>query len=88
MIVVLQPTEKQVLSLLLLALLPFAPIWGWVRFGGLAVVVFHLRDALRGFFLAWLACWLLSWKFDFLFRAAGLHAGCLRFYASLLLGGG
>ena len=35
--------------LLLLALLPFAPIWGWVCFGGLAGVVFHLRDALWGF---------------------------------------
>ena len=37
-----------------------------------------------GVFLAWLACWLLSWKFTFLFRAAGLYAGCLGFYASLL----
>ena len=41
-----------------------------------------------GVFLAWLACWLLSWKFTFLFRAAGLYAGCLGFYASLLPGGG
>ena len=37
------------MALLLLALLPFAPIWGWVCFGGLAGVVFHLRDALQGF---------------------------------------
>ena len=72
---------------LLLALLPFAPVWGWVCFGGLAGVVVHLRDALRGF-LAWLACWLLSWKFSFLFRAAGLSAGCLGFSASLLPGEG
>ena len=35
-----------------------------------------------GVFLAWLACWLLSWKFIFLFRAACLYAGCLGFYAS------
>ena len=41
-----------------------------------------------GVFLAWLACWLLSWKFTFLFRAAGLYAGCLGFYASLLPGEG
>ena len=41
-----------------------------------------------GVFLAWLACWLLSWKFTFLFRAAGLSAGCLGFCASLLPGGG
>ena len=41
-----------------------------------------------GVFLAWLACWLLSWKFTFLFRAAGLSAGCLGFYASLLPGEG
>ena len=37
------------MALLLLALLPFAPVWGWVCFGGLAGVVVHLRDALRGF---------------------------------------
>ena len=56
MIVVLQPTEKWILALFLLALLPFAPIWGWVCFGGLVGVVFHLRDALRGFsLLGWLA---------------------------------
>ena len=41
-----------------------------------------------GVFLAWLACWLLSWKFTFLFRAAGLYTGCLGFYASLLPGEG
>ena len=41
-----------------------------------------------GVFLAWLACWLLSWKFAFLFRAAGLSAGCLGFSASLLPGEG
>ena len=41
--------EKWVLALLLLALLPFAPIWGWVCLGGLAGIGFHLRDALRGF---------------------------------------
>ena len=41
-----------------------------------------------GVFLAWLACWLLSWKFTFLFRAAGLSAGCLGFSASLLPGEG
>ena len=37
------------MALLLLALLPFAPVWDWVCFGGLAGVVFHLRDALWGF---------------------------------------
>ena len=41
-----------------------------------------------GVFLAWLACWLLSWKFPFLFRAACLCAGCLGFYASFLPGEG
>ena len=41
-----------------------------------------------GVFLAWLACWLLSWKFTFLFRAASLYAGCLGFYASFLPGEG
>ena len=41
-----------------------------------------------GVFLAWLACWLLSWKFTFLFRAAGLSAECLGFSASLLPGEG
>ena len=76
------------MTLLLLALLPFAPVWGWVCFGGLAGVVVHLRDALRGFSsLGWLTG-MLSWKFTFRFRAAGLSAGCLRFYASLLLGEG
>ena len=43
---------------------------------------------LAGFFLAWLACWLLSWKFIFLFRAACLYAGCLGFYASFPPGEG
>ena len=43
---------------------------------------------LAGFFLAWLACWLLSWKFIFLFRAACLSAGCLGFYASFPPGEG
>ena len=75
------------MALLLLALLPFAPVWGWVCFGGLAGVVVHLRVPC-GVFLAWLAYWLLSWKFTFLFRAAGLSAGCLGFYASLLPGEG
>ena len=32
-----------------------------------------------GVFLAWLACWLLSWVFTFRFRAASLCAGCLGF---------
>ena len=41
-----------------------------------------------GVSLAWLACWLLSWKVTFLFRAASLYAGCLGFYASLLPGEG
>ena len=41
-----------------------------------------------GVFLAWLACWLLSWKFIFLFRAACLYAGCLGFYASFPPGEG
>ena len=41
-----------------------------------------------GVFLAWLACWLLSWKFTFLFRAAALSAGCLGFSASFLPGEG
>ena len=63
------------------------PFWGWVCFGGLAGVVVHLRDAWRGF-LAWWACWLLSWKFIFLFRAACLYAGCLGFSASFLPGEG
>ena len=74
------------MALLLLALLPFAPIWGWVCFGGLAGVVVHLRDAFRGFpRLVGLLAALL--EVTFLFRAAGLSAGCLRFYASLLPGG-
>ena len=37
------------MALLLLALLPFAPVWDWVCFGGLVGAVVHLRDALRGF---------------------------------------
>ena len=37
------------MALLLLALLPFAPVWGWVCFGGLAGVVVHLRVAWGGF---------------------------------------
>ena len=37
------------MALLLLALLPFAPVWSWVCFGGLAGVVVHLRVAWRGF---------------------------------------
>ena len=41
-----------------------------------------------GVFLSWLACWLLSWVFTFLFRAASLWAGCLGFYASFLPGEG
>ena len=75
------------MALLLLALLPFAPVWGWVCFGGLAGVVVHLRDAWR-VFLAWLACWLLSWVFSLSFRAASLCAECLSFYASFLPGEG
>ena len=47
---VLYPTEKWGLALLLLALLPFRPRSGvGVCFGGLAGVVVHLRDAWRGF---------------------------------------
>ena len=37
------------MALLLLALLPFAPVWGWVCFGGLAGVVVHLRGSWWGF---------------------------------------
>ena len=37
------------MALLLLALLPFAPVWGWVCFGVLAGVVVHLHVAWRGF---------------------------------------
>ena len=37
------------MALLLLALLPFALLWGWVCFGGLAADIFHLGVALRGF---------------------------------------
>ena len=38
-----------VLALLLLALLPFALLGGWVCFGGLAGDIFHLGVAMRGF---------------------------------------
>ena len=75
------------MALLLLALLPFAPVWGWVCFGGLRVLSFACAMPC-GVFLACLAYWLLSWKFTFLFRSAGLSAGCLGFYASLLPGEG
>ena len=34
---------------LLLALLPFALLWGWVCFGGLSGDIFHLGVAMRGF---------------------------------------
>ena len=66
----------------------FAPVWGWVCFGGLAGVVVHLRDAWRGFSsLGWLAgC--SPGRLPFFFRAASLYAGCLGFYASFLPGGG
>ena len=37
------------MALLLLALLPFALLWGWVCFGGLAGDIFHLGVAMRGF---------------------------------------
>ena len=37
------------MALLLLALLPFALLWGWVCFGGLAGDFFHLGVAMRGF---------------------------------------
>ena len=36
------------MALLLLALLPFALLWGWVCFGGLAGDIFHLGVAMRG----------------------------------------
>ena len=65
----------------------FAPVWGWVCFGGLAGVVVHLRDALRGFpRLVGLLAALLEVYLSV--RAAGLSAGCLRFSASLLPGEG
>ena len=73
------------MALLLLALLPFAPVWGWVCFGGLAGVVVHLRDAWWGFLrLVGLLAALLEGCL-FFFRAASLCAGCLGFYASFLL---
>ena len=75
------------MALLLLALLPFAPVWGWVCFGGLAGVVIHLRDAWRGFpRLVGLLAALLGVYLSF--RAASLCAGCLGFYASFLPGEG
>ena len=37
------------MALLLLALLPFALLWGWVCFGDLAGDIFHLGVAMRGF---------------------------------------
>ena len=75
------------MALILLALLPFAPVWGWVCFGGLAGVVVHLRDALRGFpRLVGLLAALLEVYLSI--RAAGLSAGCLGFSASLLPGEG
>ena len=37
------------MALLLLALLPFALLEGWVCFGGLAGDIFHLGVAMRGF---------------------------------------
>ena len=37
------------MALLLLALLPFALLGGWVCFGGLADDIFHLGVAMRGF---------------------------------------
>ena len=63
------------------------PVWGWVCFGGLAGVVVHLRDALRGFpRLVGLLAALLEVYLSV--RAAGLSTGCLGFYASLLPGEG
>ena len=63
------------------------PFWGWVASAAWRVLSFTCAMP-GGVFLAWLACWLLSWKFTFLFRAAGLYTGCLGFYASLLPGEG
>ena len=37
------------MALLLLALLPFALLWGWIYFGGLAGDIFHLGVAMRGY---------------------------------------
>ena len=37
------------MALLLLALLLFTLLWGWVCFGGLAGDIFHLGVAMRGF---------------------------------------
>ena len=85
---VLYPTEKWGLALLLLALLPFRPRSG-VGSASAAWRVLSFTCAMPGgVFLAWLACWLLSWKFIFLFRAACLYAGCLGFYASFPPGEG
>ena len=54
------------------------PVWGWVCFGGLAGVVVHLRDALRGFpRLVGLLAALLEVYLSV--RAAGLSTGCLGF---------
>ena len=44
------------MALLLLALLPFSLLWGWVCFGGLAGDIFHLGVAMGGFpRMGWLA---------------------------------
>ena len=76
------------MALLLLALLPFAPVWGWVCFGAWRVLSFTCAMP-GGVFssLGWLAgC--SPGRFPFYFRAASLYAGCLGFYASFLPGGG
>ena len=75
------------MPLLLLALLPFAPVWGWVCFGGLAGVVVHLRDAWRGFpRLVGLLAALLEVYLSV--SSSWSLAGCLGFYAALLPGEG
>ena len=74
------------MALLLLALLPFAPVLGLGLLRRPGGCCRSPARCLAGFSsLGWLAG---CWKFLFLFRAAGLYAGCLGFYASFLPGEG
>ena len=76
------------LPLLLHALLPFAPVWGWVCFGGLAGVVVHLRVAWRGFpRLVGLLAALLEGYLSFFEQLVSMQ-GASVFYASFLPGEG
>ena len=72
------------MALLLLALLPFSLLWGWVCFGGLAGDIFHLGVAMRGFpRMVGLLAALLEVCLPGL-SGSRIPSGCLRFYDSLL----